>query len=372
MLRLQQTWYHFYDRAKSGEREINQVLDFFTNEQFIYLNLNNGFAELKIFGRNFNQEMAFIEKNGSIVINLGDLKNFPLAENYTINPKYHVKMQINYLENAKFNYFHRPFTGYETSFEIMGKVQPEFTFNIPLGMFIKPINIGGQSEYLRADLKTSIEIELLNFNENTLNIVNNFYKSKWGDIRFYSLKIDELFYLSFIESFSKNSSDYKLIFGINLSFQPLDFDYSHFPNDDYDNYKFIIKPESYKKILNAPDYCLNTISMGYTVKNKKTYLVFPGIGFLLVASLSIFILTGNFNDPKINMSVPLSCLIVTMSYLGLFLEFSIFKKHEIIYKKFVTLMIALLLVITFIIFQFVIFPMDKPIISMICGFILSL
>ncbi len=99
MIDLQQTWYHSFDRAKAGEREIHQVLDFFTNERFIYLDiLDDGFAELKIFGRNLNREMAFIEKDGSIAVNLGNLKEFPLAGEYTLNPKYHVKIQINYLE----------------------------------------------------------------------------------------------------------------------------------------------------------------------------------------------------------------------------------------------------------------------------------
>lgn len=362
MLELQQTWYHFYDRAKSGEREINQVLDFFTNEQFIYLDLlDNGFAELKILGRNLNQEMAFIERNGAIIVNLGNLKEFPLAGKYSINPKYHVKMQINYLEkNAEFNYFKTPRTGYETSFSIKGKLQPEFTINIPNGMYINPINVEGKLEYLRADLHTAIEIESGSFYNDSFENSFKLYKSKeWKEVTFYSFKIDEIFYLRFIKTFSNNNDDYKLIFGVNLSIRPLDFDHSRFDNGLNESYKFIIKPESYKIILKTPEYCLNSIDLGYTVKNNLYYLIFPGIGFSLVASLCIFIILGDFKANNINMSVPLSCLIVTLSYLGLFLEFSIFKKYEIIYKNFVSLMIGILLFLTFLIFLFVISPEIK-------------
>jgi hypothetical protein len=143
---------------------------------------------------------------------------------------------------------------------------------------------------------------------------------------------------------------------VNLSIRPLDFDHSRFDNGLNESYKFIIKPESYKIILKTPEYCLNSIDLGYTVKNNLYYLIFPGIGFSLVACLSVFIIFANFNDAKVNMSVPLSCLIATLSYLGLFLEFSIFKKYEIIYKNFVSVMIGILLLLTFIIFLFVISP----------------
>lgn len=361
MIDLQQTWYHSFDRAKAGEREIHQILDFFTNERFIYLDiLDEGFAELKVFGRNLNREMGFIEKDGSIAVNLGNLKEFPLAGDYNLNPEYHVKIQINYLEkNANFYHFKYLKTGYDASFSIKGKMQPEFTINIPNGMLIKPQKIKNRSLYLRANLYTSGEMEIGNFNSESFGTSFRLYKSKeWKESNISSFKIDKKFYIRFVRTFS-SPDDYKIVFGLILGEDTLDFDHSHFDNGSYESYKFIILSESYKKIIETPDYCLTTIDFGYTVKNNLYYLVFPILGFALVFSLIIFVIFADFNSEKINMSVPLSILIATLSYFGLFLEFSLFKKYEIIYKKFVTIMIGILLLLTFIIFLFVISPGAK-------------
>ncbi len=238
-------------------------------------------------------------------------------------------------------------------------MQPEFTINIPNGMLIKPQKIKNRLLHLRANLYTAGEREIGSFNSESFETSFNLYKSReWKEINIYSFKIDKKFYIRFIRTFS-NPEEYKLVFGLILGVDTLDFDHSHFDNGSYESYKFIILSESYKKIIETPEYCLTTIDFGYTAKNNLYYLVFPILGFALVCSLSVFIIFTDFNSTKINMSVPLSILIATLSYFGLFLEFSLFKKYEIIYKRFVTIMIGILLLLTFIIFLFVISPVAK-------------
>ena len=149
MLKLQQTWYHLYETPNhnSYSRQISQVADFFTNEQFLYLDFDE-FTELKIKSRNSGQEIGFIEKEGVIIANLGKIREFPMAETFQTNPLFHVKLQIDYLEkNALFIRNKHFQTGYNTSFSLKGKFQPEFTINNPKGLKIRSKN---SNEYLQA------------------------------------------------------------------------------------------------------------------------------------------------------------------------------------------------------------------------------
>ncbi|MGL4670490.1 MAG: hypothetical protein ACRCVG_07880, partial [Methanobacteriaceae archaeon] len=326
MIELQQTWYHIFDNFKENEREIHQVLDFFTNEQFIYLNvITTEFTQLKIFGRNLNREMGFIEEEGIIVINLGNLEDFPLIEKNTLDHAHHVRIQINYIDNnAQFNKFKFFKTGYSSSFLIVGKMQPEFTINIQKGLFIKGERIENENIKLRSNIYTQSEICLGIIKNNSYSPFFDIYKyEEWKDINIFSIQVDEIFYIKLSKSYY-NNKEYKLSLGLILDITPLNFDYSYF-NGSHESYKFIIDKKSYKLISKTPELCFNIIDFGYTVKNKKSYLIFPISLLALNVIFIIFIIISDFNTMNYNMSIPLSCLITSISFLTLFIEFSLFK-----------------------------------------------
>ncbi|HII84319.1 MAG TPA: hypothetical protein HA271_05670 [Methanobacterium subterraneum] len=361
MLKLQQTWYHLNETPNhnSYTRQISQVADFFTNEQFLYLDLVE-FTELKIKSRNPSQEIGFIEKDGTIIANLGKIREFPAAQTFQTNPLFHVKLQIDYLEKNALFIRKKPFqTGYNTSFSLKGKFQPEFTINIPKGLKIHGKN---SSEYLQAYQYKSMEMELCQLEADTIKTIYGIYEpDEWKEKSLYSAEIDDKFYWRIIKIFSPKEGDlgFKIILGINLSVEVIQFDLPVVsPKDNANSYTFIINSESYQRITKTPEMCLLTTDFGYAVKNEKQFFLFPFFGGLLLAIMSLLLMFSDFNE--FNMTIPLSLLIITLSYLGLFFEFSLVKGYEIPYKNAIYYLILLSFFLNFIIFLFGSIPQAKP------------
>jgi hypothetical protein len=361
MLKLQQTWYHLYEipNHDTYTRHISQVLDFFTNEQFLYLDFDE-FTELKIKSRTSNKEIGFIEKDGVIIANLGNIREFPISQKFKPNPLFHVKLQIDYLEKRALFIRNKPFkTGYNTSFSLKGKFQPEFTINIPRGLKIHGKN---SNEYLQAYQYKSLEMELCQIeNDKIITTYGVYEPNEWKEKSLYFVKIDDMFYWRIIKIFSPKEVDlgFKLLLGINLSVEVIQFDLPVVrPKTDSNSYTFIVNSESYKRITKTPEMCFLTTDFGYAVKNKRQFFLFPFFGVLLLAIMFVLLIFSDFNE--FNMTVPLSLLIVTLSYLGLFFEFSFVKGYEIPYINAIYYLILLSFFLNFIIFLFGSIPQAKP------------
>lgn len=150
-----QTWWHIEEvYFPTQARKIRHVMDIFTDETEIPLELNDEFVGLKIFGRNGSsyREIAFLETNGvndmePIILNLYPLNSFPcvpknLCKKYP--NLYHVKLEIEYiLINPKiFNNWDESLIGKirgiffqkkGSTIQINGLIQPEFYITTPPG-----------------------------------------------------------------------------------------------------------------------------------------------------------------------------------------------------------------------------------------------
>jgi len=147
-----QTWWHIEEvYYPTQARKIRQVMDIFTDETEIPLELNDEFVGLKIFGRNGSsyREIAFLETNGvngmaPIILILSPLKSFPPVPNnlYKIPDLKHVKLEIEYiLINPKiFNSWNESlihkimgilFPKKRSTIQINNFIQPEFYFTTP-------------------------------------------------------------------------------------------------------------------------------------------------------------------------------------------------------------------------------------------------
>ena len=137
-IEIQQTWWHIEDEiSPSYGRKIRQVMDIYTDKSVINVPLSGTrFIGLKIIGRNINKELAFTENDDEIRVNLGNLKEWPLAYDCPV-PAWHVKLEINYTIQDPSFIPTRLNAGYKTAFGISGQIQPEFYITVPLGMEIK-------------------------------------------------------------------------------------------------------------------------------------------------------------------------------------------------------------------------------------------
>lgn len=139
--RIQQTWWHIEEQYHpSSARKIRQVMDIFTNQAIISLKLRNSyFVGLRIYARNLNREIAFLEnEDNSLILNLDPLDAYPLApkefvvSNPCEKPFRHVKIEFEYV-------FTRPYIKKvsllkkRSEVKIDGQIQPEVYIYLPKG-----------------------------------------------------------------------------------------------------------------------------------------------------------------------------------------------------------------------------------------------
>ena len=167
---LQQIWHHFEDKLNpSRSQMIRQVMDFYTNEEFVKIDLvdtskaistqNTDIFGLQIKSRNPVRELPFIHEENSIYVNIGKFK-WP-KERFVINNykrRKHVKLEIKFFEaNPDIE---KHLRGYIANFGISLPIRPEFSITVPRGMkmkenwipifllniFKREVNIQGQLE----------------------------------------------------------------------------------------------------------------------------------------------------------------------------------------------------------------------------------
>lgn len=221
-----QTWYHIEEiYYPTLGRKIRQISDLITDDSKFYFKKlkNTNFLGLKAIGRNnSNNEIAFLEEiNGDdfdIVLNFGDIsKNFDVPiedvirnfKEETIRIKLrHIKFEIEYiltkiepdnLPDLSFKEwileFFRPTK--HMSFEMEGKIQPEFYITMPKGWRISNAdkiegNNVGLKCYFQQNVPTPwVEITIRNENNETdaLKIDPPFIKNTLG-IRTYNYLIN--------------------------------------------------------------------------------------------------------------------------------------------------------------------------------------
>jgi len=206
-----QTWWHIEEvYYPTQARKIRQVMDIFTDETEIPLELNDEFVGLKIFGRNGSsyREIAFLETNGvngmaPIILNLSPLESFPPVPNnlYEIPDLKHVKLEIEYiLINPKiFNNWNESlihkikgilFPKKRSTIQINNFIQPEFYFTTPPGWRIA--NKGhsiGMGCYIKTYLFSWDEISG-NDDERIIEILKDKLKIEWAKTENIS-KIDD-------------------------------------------------------------------------------------------------------------------------------------------------------------------------------------
>ena len=149
MLIKEQSSWCFEDRISPTKgRLILEVMDLYTDQQFIDIHLKN-FLKLNIKRRDLNTNLPFIasplsnsgEESSIIVltVNLGDLNTYPKAMDSN-NDLRHVKLELEYL-NIKPGFEKKPFqlrwrnpTGYISTTRIDGPTQHEYSIMLPKGM----------------------------------------------------------------------------------------------------------------------------------------------------------------------------------------------------------------------------------------------
>lgn len=179
MLIKEQSSWCFEDRISPTKgRQILEVMDLYTDQQFIDIRLEN-FLNLNVKRRDLNQDLPFIaapypfdskENQGFIdlVVNLGDLNTYPKAledsdgnafkdlDNdvckYSDNALRHVKLEIEYL-NTNPGFEKKPAqmsrnpTGYTCTTRITGPTQHEYSIILPKGMVLDKTNPGPRLYY---------------------------------------------------------------------------------------------------------------------------------------------------------------------------------------------------------------------------------
>ena len=149
MLIKEQSSWCFEDRISPTKgRLILEVMDLYTDQQFIDIHLKN-FLKLNIKRGDLNTNLPFIasplsnsgEESSIIVltVNLGDLNTYPKAMDSN-NDLRHVKLELEYL-NIKPGFKKKPFhihwrnpTGYISTTRIDGPTQHEYSIVLPKGM----------------------------------------------------------------------------------------------------------------------------------------------------------------------------------------------------------------------------------------------
>lgn len=149
---VKQTWWHIEEiYFPSYARKIRHIMDIFTDQTEIPLELDDDFVGLKVIARNsLNREIAFLESNNEgktspIILNLDPLNWFPdapksLSKEHNLK---HAKLEIEYIltnpkiKNLKNNLIDKIKDKItpkkEATIEIGGLIQPEIYVTLPPG-----------------------------------------------------------------------------------------------------------------------------------------------------------------------------------------------------------------------------------------------
>jgi hypothetical protein len=277
LIKIQQVWWHVEDQVKlSPGRAIRQVLDICTDQQFFHLPISSyNIVGLKVIGRNINKELAFIEYENKVEVNLGSLEQWPCTigsnANNGSNKIRHVKLEVKYIHSDP-KFIKSWKQNYKGAFGINGPTRPEFYITAPLGMKLE-------------DEGKNIEIFLV--------------KRKDDEI------LDVKYYKSQNPHVIQKEGKRKYNFIINSQ-----------------NYEEI--REEYKKNLETSDYKTELVVIYKMVTDDKFYTI-PFFGFALVllpASKSIFpIIIDNFNLSFVIILVAFSTILLTLSKEGYVIPF---------------------------------------------------
>lgn len=362
MLKILQTWFHISDRINKDTegRHVKQVSDIATDESEFFMKLPRSFVELRVSSRNSTDEFAFLDRNGQFYANFGHLDKFPNIDNN--KDIHHLKIQVEYiLTKPKFERY-KLRTGYGTSYKFEGPIQPEFSISVPRGLKINE----NKSSYLDAVLTQKSEIVIGSIEDDIFevsNLIHDPYEFKerelYNSIELEEDELEEDYYYRIIESFknSYSESNYHINFGLQTNEELLDISKPYIKHDSNGEiYNFIIRRESYDKIVKSPLKCPITIEIGYTVRNKMRLTFFPIVGaFLLLGLLSYFLFTP---IGKFTVNVPLTFLIGAISYSTLFSTLSFLHSYEIPYYRIVIGEIITIFILIGLIFTISIFFVD--------------
>lgn len=147
LIKKQNSWY-FEDIINPHKgRLIREIVDLYTDQQFIQIHLKN-FLKLNIKRRDLNTNLFFIasipkkpDKHDDVIfnVNIGDLNSYPKADNYSENHLRHVKLEIKYLD-PKPQFQKKPYifgqnpTGYTSISCLTEPDQHEYSLILPKGM----------------------------------------------------------------------------------------------------------------------------------------------------------------------------------------------------------------------------------------------
>ena len=148
LIKEQNCWYFKDSINPTKGRLVREVMDLYTDQQFIQIHLKN-FLKLNIRRRDINTRLFFIASVNdtpnkheyvSFNVNLGDLNTYPESINYSENHLRHVKLELEYLdpkpgfEKKHFNIGLNNPTGYISTSRVDGPNQHEYSITLPKGM----------------------------------------------------------------------------------------------------------------------------------------------------------------------------------------------------------------------------------------------
>lgn len=208
-------------------------MDIHTDENSFEIPLGDfNFVKLKVLNRNNRNELSYLEGNEKIIVNLGNLNEWPKAtnENYKIR---HVKLEIEYtILNTEFKSSiwellnPRKRIYYRGAFSIKELIQPEFYITLPRGLRIKD---KGKNSFMLFGVKFDDKTFKDEMDESDLNLVysndksltsvyminNNVYIGKDDKKESYSYLVSNDDYKIIKKYNKKLKSNDNLFFGFN-------------------------------------------------------------------------------------------------------------------------------------------------------------
>lgn len=289
---IKQTWWHIQDQlSPTPGRLIRQVMDLYTDQNSFGVPLGDfNFVKLKVKNRNNGNELSFLEDENRIMVNLGDIKEWPKAKGCTNYKVRHVKLEIEYtLLNPPFNKHSwldllKERVIYTGSFEIKELIQPEFYITLPKGLRLKD---KGNSLKMILGIKFEDDNLKKEMDKSGLKLL---YSSESKKITLYDIKFET----PYIDKKGKKES------------------YSYLVNTE--NYKILKK---YNKPLKN-----SKVIFGFHYKvtyDRKLFGTLVGLGILVTTIVAARIFYLIFNGGDGSFSLPF--LIVLISYIALILKY---------------------------------------------------
>ncbi|MDR0912816.1 MAG: hypothetical protein LBM96_09490 [Methanobrevibacter sp.] len=224
MIKVIQSWWHSEDIIlSSSSKAIKQVLDIYTDEEIIPYMIDSNFLNFKVKSRFKNMELEFIQEynkdlkfNSIILINLGNLDNWPKVDyNLNINLR-HVKIQVEYMDTNPYfeeiKFLNLIIKGFSSSYMIKDSIQPEFDIKLPLGMKLKDSSEGNITLLLEENVNNDIaftELEIEN---------NNFYRYENKNLKYYFL-INEKSYDKILQSINISNTFNNIFIQYDIVYQ---------------------------------------------------------------------------------------------------------------------------------------------------------